>query len=179
MKKAYLIAILFAGLGLSAKAQKLEKPRIDKLSGDTTWKTSMEKLYQKSNLMGQRQTAFVYAEKLKSGYALFLSVGMLNGPNSSVFSVPAGAKAHFKLADNSIVVLSNVLSQVSKNSVDQTGTEGYAVPCYPLSKSDIEKLSKSTITFVRVEASDLIFDYDIKEDKANLIAKTVSLIATK
>ncbi|WP_374950406.1 hypothetical protein [Mucilaginibacter sp.] len=102
MKKSLLIITLL--FPFIASAQKLQKPAIDKLTGDTTWTTSREKLFLHGNyLTGQGEAALCFLRAAKGSKDLIINLQVMNKSNYP--SMVTGSKAYFKFADNSTVVL--------------------------------------------------------------------------
>ena len=184
MKKKYLIAIAAFCLSLSASAQKLEKPKIDKITGDTSLMTSQETVYQKVNfLTGESITVKAFGYKDKLHCSIGFMIQKINGSHSSIFAIPNGAKAYFKLSDNTVLALNSEISQISEGKVGDTGTatytKGVAVPIYTIPKEDIEQLVKAPITVIRIETSDGDIDLDVKPKNSEIIKKEVELITAK
>ena len=102
MKKLLLITILYCPI--LASAQKLLKPDIDRVSGDTAWTTSKEKLYVHLNFLTQQGEGLeCYVTKKGKSIALILMPQTMN--EQSVFTITDGQKAYLKFKDNSSVVL--------------------------------------------------------------------------
>ena len=172
MKKILLIIML---LPFVASAQKLLKPSIDKLNGDTVWSTSKEKLYLHGNyLTGQGEGVICWVRSYKGSKSLVLNIQTTN--QKSYPTMTAGSKANFKLADNSIVTLtcSNNDYNISGSSVAVAGS---AFGMYDVSDEDISKLTSGNLMFLRVETTIGNFDCDIKSKNAEMFKKQFLLIA--
>ena len=100
MKKTlFVFGILFMTFNLSA--QKLQKPQIDKISGDTSWLTSSEKIFAKASFSGTvGEQLYVSAGKVKDIYLLLFSI---QTGKTSIFSVEEGQKIYIKLKNHLIV----------------------------------------------------------------------------
>ncbi len=178
MKYTLLIAIIL--LPIISSGQKLLKPEIDKLTEDTTLKTSKEKLCIDGNyLFGYGKTLEFWIEKTKRNYYLILYVQTVN--TESKFSIIAGDKTYLKLSDKSIITLTTNTTQPADVNRFKAGSSTYhqcemTIP-YMLSEDDIAKLKATPITFIRIEMKRENFDYDIKPKNAARLTKALALIA--
>jgi hypothetical protein len=173
MRKLLLIIIVM--LPFVSSAQKLTKPAIDKLTGDTTWSTSKEKLYLHGNyLTGQGEGVVCWIRSYKGSKSLIVNIQTTNQKNFP--TMVTGGKAYFKLADNSTVTLT-----CSANDYSISGSNvviaGTAFGLYDLSTQDIAKLSSANLTFLRVETTTGNFDCDIKAKNAEMFKKQFPLVA--
>lgn len=173
MKKTVLI--IFMLLPFVVSAQKLLKPSIDKLNGDTVWSTSKEKLYLHGNyLTGQGEGVVCWVRSYKGSKSLVLNIQTTNQKNYP--TMVAGSKASFKLADNSIVTLT-----CSNNDYSMSGSSvaiaGSAYGMYDIAAEDISKLTTGNLVFLRVETTTGNFDCDIKPKNAEMFKKQFLLIA--
>lgn len=174
MKKQILIVGLLL-LTLNLFSQKLKSPLVDKISGDTTWITSSEKLFAKASFSGTvGEQLYVSVGKTKDIYLLFFSV---QTGKSSVFSVEEGQKVYIKLKNDTVVTLVNIQNTVSKSNAISYGSNSNSY--YQITNHDIEKFSSSNVQFIRIEHSDGIFEYDIKEKFSEAIKSLVLLIKQK
>ena len=181
MKKILLVAALF--FPLITSAQKLLKPKVDKISGDTTWATSKEKLFMHGNyLTGQGEAVLSVVEKIKAGkeeaIVLILNVQTVN--QRTVYSISKGQKAYLKLSDNSTVTIKSATYDIGNPQAGIAGdfviTSGSTVGVYDLLKEDIEKIKANDITFLRVETSSGNFDCDLKPKNSEMLKKQIDLI---
>jgi hypothetical protein len=173
MRKLLLIVIVI--LPFVSSAQKLTKPAIDKLTGDTTWSTSKEKLYLHGNyLTGQGEGVVCWLRSYKGAKSLILNIQTINQKNFP--SMINGSKAYFKLADNSTVTLTCSANDYSISG-SNVAVAGTAFGLYDLSKEEIIKLLSADITFLRVETSTGNFDCDIKAKNAEMFKKQFPLLA--
>jgi hypothetical protein len=173
MRKLLLIAIVL--FPFVSSAQKLLKPVVDKLTGDTTWSTSKEKLYLHGNyLTGQGEAVVCWIWSYKGSKSLVLNLQTTNKENFPTMT--AGGKAYFKLADNSTVTLTCSANDY-RISGSNVAVAGSAFGMYDITPEDIAKLSTGTLTFLRVETTAGNFDCDIKSKNAEMFKKQFPLIA--
>ncbi|PTQ95871.1 hypothetical protein C8P68_105382 [Mucilaginibacter yixingensis] len=181
MKKILISTLLI--LPLFASAQKLLKPSVDKITSDTTWATSKEKIYMHGNyLTGQGEGVLSVVEKIKTGkeeaVVLILNVQTVN--QRAVYSIVKGGKAYLKLSDNSIITLTSSTLDFGNPRVGLAGdmviTTGSAFGLYDLSREDIEKIKANTVTFLRVETTTGNFDCDIKPKSSDILKKQIELV---
>jgi len=177
MKKIYLTAIIAACLTLSAKAQKLEKPEIDKIKGDTTWKTSDERIYTQLGLVTGR-LLYAYMEKIGKSYVLAFRIDNVNGPR--IFSIGTENITNIKFTDNSVLDLAPAVGGDSHVSYNTNATRVIDLIFYNLSKEDIETLQSKSISIIRISTNGAgNFDYEIKPKNSDLLKKELELILTK
>ena len=179
MKKTLLIAIIL--LPFTVSAQKLLKPEIDRITGDTTFSTSKEKLYLHGNYLTQQGEA-VECLVMKTGRSISLILIPQTLNEKSFFTVVQGQKAYLKLKDNSLVTLTARASRVSDADVNEAGGTVYSngilkVP-YALMSDDISKIKSSDLVFLRIETSIGNFDCDIKPKFSGVIMKEIELVTT-
>ncbi|MES2269100.1 MAG: hypothetical protein V4520_20215 [Bacteroidota bacterium] len=173
MKNSLLILILL--LPFVVSAQKLTKPAVDKLTGDTTWSTSKEKLYLHGNyLTGQAEAVVCWVRSLKGVKSLVLNLQTTNQKNFP--SMDNGRKAYFKFADNSTVTLTCSANDYSVSG-SAVAISGSTYGVYDVSPEDLAKLSAGTLTFLRVETTAGNFDCDIKPKNAEMFKKQFPLVA--
>ncbi|MBB5396186.1 hypothetical protein [Mucilaginibacter sp. AK015] len=173
MKKLLLVIIVL--FPFVSSAQKLTKPAIDKLTGDTTWSTSKEKLYLHGNyLTGQAEGVVCWVRSFKGSKSLVLNIQTTNQKNFPAMNT--GGKAYFKLADNSTVTLTCSANDYSISG-SNVAIAGSAFAMYDVSAEEIQKLTSSALTFLRVETTNGNFDCDIKPKNAEMFKKQFELIA--
>ncbi|TWR26412.1 hypothetical protein FPZ43_14705 [Mucilaginibacter pallidiroseus] len=178
MKKFLLILITV--LPTTLFAQKLLKPAVDKITGDTTWNTSKEKLYIHGNyLTGQAEGVITWVKVNKLGKALILNPQTTN--QRSVFMLTKDDKAYLKLSDNTTITLVCATNDIGRSGAflagDNVITNGSAFGIYDLTPEDIEKLSTTALTFLRIESSSGNFDCEIKSKNAEMFKKQFALVA--
>jgi len=179
MKRALFITICL--LPFIVNAQKLLKPDIDKLSGDTIWSTSKEKLYAHGNFLtaqGEAVECSVMRLERSKSKVLILNPQTLN--QSGRFGISRGQKAYLKLSDNTNVTLESSTDDFGGGQNNYTGgialRSRSAVGYYDLSDADIKSLKSATLVFLRIETSAGNFDCDIKPKNAELLRKQITLI---
>ena len=169
--------ILIAGIAVSAfnlKAQKLDKPDIDKITGDTTLRTKIQILSNPFAIVQHALTANISRAKhftllyfqLKDGIDIY-------------YSVNRGDKAIIKFADGKLLEISAAVDEHS--SIIAYGppvATGCDVP-YDSTDEDIEILKNSKISVIRIMTTKGPFDYDIKDGKSEVIKKQLDLITKK
>jgi len=176
MKKAFIF-LLICFACIIVRAQKLQKPIIDKITGDTTWQTSRERLAAKTNFWGS-DILFTYAFKTKQ--RPFLAFSLLNGQGIKIFSINEGNKAIIKMSDGKIISLSAVTSRTSDvdvafiGNIDTSTSTNLAF--YKISVEDLTVLLSGKMSVVRIETSKGNFDYDIKEKNSEVVSKLLSLL---
>jgi hypothetical protein len=177
MKNILLVVLAF--LSLTVSAQKLLKPEVDRITGDTTWSTSKNKIYLNGNYLAQQGEAVeCFVSKTVKAIVLTLIPQTLN--ENSSFTINEGQKAYLKLKDNSLVTLTcqfNLNSQTRRSNVDGTRySNGILKVPYLISAENIAKIMSADLIFLRIETSNGNFDCDIKSKFAQVIKKQVELI---
>jgi hypothetical protein len=178
MKKILLILFVFAPFLVSA--QKLKKPIVDKITGDTIWTTSLDKLYLHGNyLTGQGEAIQCEVDRIGKNFVLVLIPQTLN--ERSVFAVGEDQKTYLKFSDNSILTLSDGAFKISDAQVSEAGgfinDKGALTLTFALKPDEIAKILSSSLTFVRFETTDGNFDCDIKPKFSDLIKKQLQLVS--
>lgn len=172
MKKVYLIAIA-AGFALSARAQKLQKPNIDKISGDTTLSTSEERIFTKVGL-GPSQILYAYVSKSKGIHTLVLKMDNNNGVY--IYHVTPNDVTNIKFTDGSVL---NINPGINSNSDDKSTSVGHRSILsvyYALSTKDIAQLKAKPISYIRIATSAAPMDYEIKEKNGDIIKNELALL---
>jgi hypothetical protein len=177
MKKLLLLAFLFFPFIVSA--QKLKKPIIDKISGDTIWTTSLDKLYLHGNyLTAQGEAIQCEIDRVGKTYVLVLIPQTMN--ERSVFAVNEDQKTYLKFSDNSMLTFSNGAFKISDAQVSEAGgfinDKGSLTMTFALTPDDIAKILSSSLAFVRIETTEGNFDCDIKPKFADPIKKQLQLV---
>jgi hypothetical protein len=177
MKKVHLTLMLLAGLTTSVLAQKLEKPEIDKIKSDTTWRTSDERIYTQLGLVTGR-LLYVYTQKIGKSYVLAFRLDNVNGPR--VFSIGPADITNIKFTDNSVLDLSPTVGGDPHVSYNTEANRVITLIYYDLAKEDIETLKTKSISIIRIATEGAgNFDYEIKPKNSNLVKKDLELILTK
>jgi hypothetical protein len=183
MKKLYIIAILAATTGSSAFSQKLLKPEVDLIKGDTTYSTSQETLHSTLKLTSSSQ---LKAAIVKSGRQFVLALTVKSqsmGGHPEIYSIVKDQKAYLKLDDNSLVTLLAVGNKVTDANVGMSGSGAYAMESstssmmmwYFIEPTDVQKLTEHGVKVVRLETSNANLDYEIKEKNAKVISSLLQL----
>ncbi len=174
MKKTlFVFSLLLMTFKLSA--QKLQKPQVDKISGDTTWLTSSEKIFAKASFSGTvGEQLYVSSGKVNNTYILLFSI---QTGKTSIFSMEEGQIIYIKLKSGTVVTLTNIKNNLSKYSSVSYGSNSNCY--YQITNEDIDKLSSSNLQFIRLEYSGGTFEYDIKDKFSEEIKKLVLLIKQK
>jgi hypothetical protein len=182
MKKT-LLTIALAGAMHGAFSQKLLKPEVDKISGDTTWRTDEQALYAKLTLVGANE--IVCLQPKKAGQTYYAWLNITQPKTSQYYYILEGKKLFFKFADKTVITLSaakdNLEEKVGSNTVT-FGSVGEGLKTYTpflLSTEDLEKFSTTPLEFVRIESSKGNLDYDVKPKLADKVQKSFALIKSK
>jgi len=179
MKKTFITCSLIA-LAMSSLAQKMQKPIIDKITGDTTWRTSRERICTKTNFLGS-DILFTYALKTKA--TTLLAFSLINGQGPIIFSINEGNKAILKLKDGKIITLTSLVSRTSDidfamiGGIDASSSSNLAF--YKIDNDAITVLKNGKIAVIRIETSKGNFDYEIKDRNSEIIGKSLALIIGK
>ncbi|HAL82042.1 MAG TPA: hypothetical protein DCO83_07250 [Mucilaginibacter sp.] len=179
MKINLLIAIFL--LPFIVSAQKLLKPDVDKISGDTTWSTSEEKLYFHGNFLtaqGEDVTFQVVKFSNAKGLVLVLTPQSLNMGED--LSIVKNQKAYLKLSDKTVITLASGTDDGGNSKytfIEHTPAQSsHATAYYDLPDAAIEKLKTLTLVFLRIETNEGNFDCDIKPKNAAKLVKAIALI---
>jgi hypothetical protein len=162
--KTLLFIYLMLVLCLSVKAQKLEKPRIDKITGDTTYETSRERICTNTGFFGS-DILFVTFNKVKGNIIASFHILRTNA-NSHIFSINKGNRAIIKYKDGTTTILNAIVSQIADG-------------LYDITTNDVNSLIKNDLTIIRIETSVGNIDYEINAKHSAVINKCVSLISGK
>jgi hypothetical protein len=180
--KQFFFTVFIAFISASTFAQKLEKPKIDKMTGDTTLYTSEEWLFRKLGWTGPGQILYTYAAKTKGSKYLVFHINITNGDHHNVFGVSKGAKAYLKVSDGSIIELTSATSEVtdinffSGTSMTRGGNRMDAFPMFKITKELSDQLRTASITMVRIETTQGNLDFDVSDKKNSVISKELSLL---
>jgi hypothetical protein len=183
MKKILLSTALAFATTLTY-SQKLLKPEIDKISGDTTWSTSSEALFAKVTLVGANEIVGLQPKKLGlNTYVTYLSI--MKPKTAQPYGITEGSKLYLKFTDKSLLTLQafkdNLIEKTGTNTSTfgsvAEGTITYTI--YALTKDQLNKLSTDTIEFARIESTAGNMDYDVKPKNAEKVQKAFALIKSK
>lgn len=182
MKKIYLVLLLVA-ISAAAFSQKLLKPTVDKISGDTTWKTSNEAVYAKFSGLGlaNNLVQIQCIRKGNSAYYLYITV---TSPNEELYHTTDNSQIFIKLSDKNVIKLTVLNGSIadrigsSSGSLDlgkvNAGTRLFEI--FSCTKEDLEKLKSNSLEFLRIESSKGNLDYDIPSKSSKLLQKEAELI---
>jgi hypothetical protein len=169
--KNYIFMIAAMLLAFNASAQKLQKPVIDKFTGDTTLETKEEPLQSKLSLSLHLIGCSIF--KSRGGYLLYFH---LKEAGKWHFSTAEGDLAIIKFTNGKLLQLSPVGEHNSKIMFDATPVFTDASFPYGISSDDIEQLKNNDIAVIRINTSDGSFDYDISNARSEIIKKQLELI---
>lgn len=177
MRKLSLI-IAFVSMLTICKAQKLRKPDIDKITGDTTLLTYSEKIGSAGSFWG---VDYLYVDLGKYKGYYFLDFKMIKSDAKAiVFSIDKDNHAILKLADNTVLTIQSVSDVISDSKVSTYGSittsSSQAEATYMLNEESLNALKKTQVSIIRIETSKGNFDYEIKERYAGMIQKMIQLI---
>jgi len=162
--------ILFASMALAAlnvNAQKLEKPEIDKISGSITVSTKEEILA--NPFVWIRHFLACSIIKGRGYYAIYFH---LREGLETYYKVAKGDMAVIKFTDGSLMQISAIFDEYSSGTVNETGS----TVAYDLTESDVAILKQSKISVIRINTSDGAYDFDIKDNKSEIIKKQLELL---
>lgn len=179
MKKNLLAILLLIFICFYANAQKLEKPIVDKITGDTTLATKSEVLQNKFSIVTDYLSCNIIKfspVKIKGFYNISFKV--MKGLNMVVSSEP-GNKAIFKLKDGRLIEVSTKLQSYSSYDPSQAGGILTLNILYELTDEDVINLKSLPIAVIRLETSKGPFDYELSGSKAEIIKKQLDLVTKK
>lgn len=172
--KRFVIA-MFLGFGvLTAKSQKLEKPVVDRISGQVTISTKEQTLTKEFTPLAHYLGGSIF----KAGEACSLYLH-LQDAKQTVYYLSAGDHSMIKLQDGKlldIVVSFNTQSSVLSYK-DLFVTESFIQ--FALTDDGVAALKSSNIIAVRINTSEGPFDYDVDNGKSEVIKKQLQLIYGK
>ena len=173
MKKYILVAAITI-MALNANAQKLEKPVIDKITGDTTFNVKEQVLANPFTLPGHWLAGNVSKAKNYTLLYLHLKDGM-----DIYYSVYEGDKAIIKFINGKMLEISAVADEHSSLIPYASPAVTQSFIAYDLADADVEALKNNKISVIRIMTSKGPFDYEIKDGKSEVIKKQLELIAKK
>jgi hypothetical protein len=169
--KKYILIALEALTVLCAKAQKLEKPKIDKITGDTTLSTKEQALANPFTLPGHYLAGNIMKGKNYWAMYFHLKDGM-----DLHYYVLKGDKAIIKFTDGKLLEISAAIDAYSSIVPYATPPVTEIFLVFDLTNEDITALENGRIAVVRINTSQGPFDYDIKDSKAEIFKKQLELI---
>ncbi len=172
--KKYIITALIAIAAFSVKAQKLEKPVIDKISGDTTWLAKEQTLANPFTIPGHFLAGNIV--KGKNYWAIYFH---LRDGLDIHYYVSKGDKAIIKFADGKLLEILSIFNAHSSIIPYATPPVAESFLGFDLPEEAISALENGKISVIRIQTSKGDFDYDIKDSKSEIIKKQLELIAKK
>ena len=163
---ALLICMLVTG---KMNAQKKLKFDVDKTTGDTTWRTSEERLYVKAGAKGSI-AEYIKSTVYKKDNFFMLGFEIQTG-RTSVFSIERDQSATITLQNGEEIVVNSLQNQSSKAS--HMGYGSFIFAFYELTSNDIKLLKSSPVSSIRVHSSTGNMDYEIKEKFSEIIKDQV------
>jgi len=169
-----LLLFLFVVYPLITSGQKLiKKPDVDKVTGDSTWKTSVDHIYNEGTFSSADMLESCILKK-KNAFGLLIYISR-SGKNRIHFSIQK--KLTFKFTNNATLVLEASLIGIDTNHTDSFPKRlDLCWALYKLTSVDISILKDNVIAEIEVETSAGNLDYKIKEKNSGIIAKQVALI---
>lgn len=174
------IGICLLAAPFIVQAQKMDKPQIDKITNDTTFFTTTEKVAgNKGSLSSSAEDIEAYLSYKNGIINLHLKVE-LTTMDHNFFRVSSGNKVLIKLADNTVVTLSNIADEHAVR--EGVGPRITGRLCWTadvacnLGKEDISRMSSSVIKVIRVEADGQNLDFDVKQKGSDIITNMFLLI---
>jgi hypothetical protein len=172
--KRYILVAFFASVVCSAKAQKLEKLKRDKITGAITLSAKEQVLANPFTLPGH-----YLAGNIVRGTGYWAIYFHLKDGLDIYYYVLKGDKAIIKFTDGKLL-------EISSASDEQSSIIPYATPpvaesflAFELTDDDITTLENGKISVIRINTSQGPFDYDIKNSKSEIIKKQLELLTKK
>jgi hypothetical protein len=165
-------------------AQTMDKPGIDKFTNDTTLFTTIEKVAtsKPANHINTQELDAYFAKN--KGQIYMRVIVKLPYNDYYTFDFANGTPITLKLADNSFITLSSIGDiQTDLGDMDgglfNVGIQGWIgdLPA-AVSTDDLQKLSSSTVTAIRVQTANINLDFDCTPTGGQLIKNMVDLIVT-
>lgn len=179
----FYFIVVFLLLPLIGFSQKLEKPVIDQFSNDTTKRTTMERIGAVDSFSSP-EASYLNAGVTKAGGVIFLDIELdATTINNYYFPVSNGDNLLLKLADNSVIKLTNSNNINTHKSRIKHGfiEREYFIAnmAYAITNFQIDNIMASDVVAVRVETDNGHFDFDIKPKGNAILKKTFKLIRSK
>jgi len=169
MKKTLLLTAI-AAMPLLSNAQKLEKPIIDKFSGDTTQFTNENTLTNKFDLI----VNYLSCRAMKVNTLYEIGFHILKG-STGYYAIHKGDKCYIKFDNGDIITLFSSDDYSSNTRYSSYGSSYESTPWFVLKQDDIDKLKNGKVTTIRIVTTVAPFDYDIKDKNSEIIKKELSL----
>lgn len=174
MKKIILTTLIALSVFV-AKAQKLDKPYIDKIKNDTVLNTKDETLFNWMKKLSVSSNVVKLHDHSPKGYSITLTVLEVGG----YITVTSDTKSYLKLDDGSVIELTPNTDTyiVSELTSIKYGTHTTNIN-YVLSDEQFKKLTSHKISFIQIKTSQGNIDFDIKDSKSDIIEKQLSLVSS-
>jgi hypothetical protein len=170
MKKYILLALVAIAI-LSAKAQKLEKLKIDKLTGAFTLSAKEQVLANPFTLPGH-----YLAGNITKGTGYWAIYFHLKDGIDIYYYVLKGDKAIIKLTNGKLLEISSAFDVQSSIIPYATPPVTESFLAYELTDEDVAALVNGKISVIRINTSQGDFDYAIKDRRSEIIKKQLELI---
>jgi hypothetical protein len=169
--KKYLIGLILMLAAFGAQAQRLQKPVIDKITGDTTLETKEEPLQSKLSL-----SLHLIGCSILKGRGVYLLYFHVKEAGDWDFGTADGDSVIIKFTNGKLLRLNPVGENHSAIMFDATPVFTDASLPYIISNDDIEQLKNNKIAVIRVNTSDDSFDYDVSNSRSEIVKKQLELI---
>jgi len=169
-----LLLLLGALVTMQVSAQKLLPPKIDKISGDTTFATSLDRIASDANMFGAVVVSgTIY--RTRRQYSLFFEV-VNAAAKSHVFEIDPGDIAIIKMATGKLDTLTCISGGISDTKYSNYGSRNLLRAGYVLHPSNVLSLSSDDIAFIRIQTKSEQMDFDVKGKQAWVIRKQILLL---
>lgn len=173
MKKYVFMMVLGLGV-LNAKSQKLEKPFVDKISGEVSIAAKAEVLSNKLALVRYYLAGYVV-----KGRDYWLLDFNLKDNIGQYYYISKGDHAIIKFSDGKLSEISALADVQSSTAVNEYGSSSESDISYFLTADDVAALKNGKISVIRIMTSVGAFDYDISGKKSEIIKKQLELLDGK
>jgi hypothetical protein len=172
--KKYLLIALMALTAFNARSQKLEKPVIDKITGDITLSAKEQVLANPFTLPGH-----YLAGNIARGTSYWAIYFHLKDGMDIYYYVLKGDQAIIKFTDGKLLKISSAFDAQSSIIPYATPPVAESFLAFELTDDDITTLENGKISVIRISTSQGPFDYDIKNSKSEIIKKQLELLTKK
>ncbi|HVW98606.1 MAG TPA: hypothetical protein VHA56_21745 [Mucilaginibacter sp.] len=172
--KKYILMAAMAVITLSASAQKLEKPDIDKISGDTTYTVKEQMLANPFQVRGH----YLGGNMVKGKRYYMIRFHVKEGLGD-YYSVYKGDKAVIKFADGTIINIFATFDEHASMTGSGLAEMSESFLYYDLTDDDVKYLTEKKLAVVRIITSKDFYDFEIKDKHADVIQKQMLLLAGK
>lgn len=171
MKTLLLVPFFTLFMMSRVMAQKLEKPVIDKITGETTLQTQEQTLANKMTWVGHYLGCNI--TKFRGHYLLYLH---LKESTDGYYDIKKDYTATIKFTDGKLLTITSAFDRESSFIHGAYPLVAECNAVYYLDKETISALMSGKIAFVRLATTSGDFDYEISNGKAELIKKQLELI---